>query len=102
MKKWRFRNLKVKNTTSSVVASVVQSINCSLVIFFHIARKDSFSDQSLVIYNEFCDPRTTHSPGENQKQRSKHFLEKMLYKSSKYGWNFHRLAYGNILYVNTL
>lgn len=102
MKKWRSRNLKVKNTTSSVVASVVQSINCSLVIFFHIAWKDSFSDQSLVIYNECCDPRTTHSPGENQKQRSKHFFEKMLYKSSKYGWNFHRLAYGNILYVNTL
>lgn len=102
LKKMEIQEFKSKNTTPSVVASVVQSINCSLVIFFHVARKDSFSDQSLVIYSECCDPRTTRLPGENQKHRSEHFFEKKLYRSLKYCWNFHRLVYGNILYVNTL
>lgn len=51
LKKMEIQEFKSKNTTPSVVASVVQSINCSLVIFFHVARKDSFSDQSLVIYS---------------------------------------------------
>lgn len=63
------QEFKSKTTTPSVVASVVQSINCSLVIFFHVVRKDSFSDQSLVIYSECCDPRTTRLPGKNQKQK---------------------------------
>ena len=96
------QEFKSKNTTPSVVASVMQSINCSLVIFFHVARKESFSDQSLVIYSECCDPRTTRLPGENQKHRSEQFFEKKLYRSPKYCWNFHRLIYGNILYVNIL
>lgn len=63
------QGFKSKTTTPSVVASVMQSINCSLVLFFHVAWKDSFSDQSLVIYTECCDPRTTRLPGENQKQK---------------------------------
>lgn len=97
------QEFKSKNTTLSVVASIVQSINCSLVIFFHVARKGSFSDQSLVIYKECCDPRLQALLVRiRNREASTSSLKKMLYKSSKYGWNFHRLVYGNILYVNTL
>lgn len=95
---------KSKNTTSSVVASVVKSINCSLMIFFQVAQKASpFSDQESYLQWELWSEDHTLTWWESKtEKRSLPLWKKILYKSSKYGWYFHRLVCGNILYVNTL